>query len=92
MNKKSFLLTAAIAGLSLAAGCGESESEQASVQDEPAYGECHGINACKGQGECGTKTHTCAGLNACKGQGWIRMEKDPCEEKGGHWQDFTMEM
>lgn len=90
MKKSSILLSAALAGVTLA--CSDSDQKIAEKNNEPVYGECHGINECKGQGECGTKTHTCAGLNECKGQGWIRMEKDPCEKEGGRWQDFTMKM
>ena len=48
-----------------------------------AKGECTGINACKGQGECGGVGHGCAGKNACKGQGWTSATQDDCKTKGG---------
>lgn len=50
-------------------------------------GECHGINACKGQGACGGKGHGCAGKNECKGQGWLKMTKAECDEKGGTFKE-----
>lgn len=46
-------------------------------------GKCYGVNACKGQGECGTKENGCAGQNSCKGKAWISLTKKECEAKGG---------
>lgn len=79
-KKRTVLLGAALAALSLAAGCTKStKGERASA----AKGECWGINACKGQGECGGQGHACAGKNACKGKGWLGLTKQDCEAKGG---------
>ena len=46
---------------------------------------CYGLNACKGKGECGSKTdgNGCGGSNACKGQGWLSMPKKSCVAAGG---------
>lgn len=80
MNKKSALRAAAIAGLVVAATACTS-SPKSSV--EAAKGECHGINSCKGTGECGGPGWSCAGKNTCKGQGWITLTQNECEAKGG---------
>lgn len=50
---------------------------------EEAIIHCTGVNACKGQGRCGTAKHSCKGANACKGQGILPMTKSECEAKGG---------
>ena len=46
---------------------------------------CYGLNACKGKGECGSKTdgNGCGGSNACKGRGWLSMPKKSCQAAGG---------
>ena len=44
---------------------------------------CYGINACKGQSDCHTASHSCSGQNACKGKGWKLMSQEECKEKGG---------
>ena len=46
-------------------------------------GQCHGVNACKGQSACKTATSSCQGHNACKGQGFLVTTKKDCEAKGG---------
>lgn len=79
MDKKTTLAAAALAAFSLAAGCAGKSGSEGTV----AKGECHGVNACKGQGECGGTGHACAGKNACKGQGWIGLVKTDCEGRGG---------
>jgi hypothetical protein len=48
-----------------------------------AKGECHGINACKGKGDCGGPGYGCAGNNSCKGKGWLSMTEAQCKEKKG---------
>lgn len=48
-------------------------------------GECHGVNACKGKGDCGGKGHSCAGKNSCKGKGWVKTDKDLCDKLGGKY-------
>lgn len=50
---------------------------------EQAVIHCTGVNACKGQGRCGTAEHSCKGANACKGQGILPMTQQECEAKGG---------
>lgn len=49
-------------------------------------GECHGVNTCKGKGECAGSGHSCAGMNTCKGKGWITMSEKDCKNKKGKWQ------
>ena len=79
MKAKTVLLTAALAGVTMAAsGC-------ANKQAEANSGQCHGVNTCKGQGECGGKTHDCGGKNECKGNGWVTSSADDCETKGGEF-------
>lgn len=79
MKAKTALLTAALAGITMAAsGC-------ASKQAEANSGQCHGVNACKGQGECGGKTHDCGGKNECKGHGWIKTTAEDCQAKSGEF-------
>ncbi|HEX4924643.1 MAG TPA: hypothetical protein VFV50_11175 [Bdellovibrionales bacterium] len=99
MKRNSLLVSAALAGLLGAcqstAPKSPEEAEmkslnEAKVVDAPAdaavtaqTGECHGINACKGKGECGSPTYSCAGNNACKGKGWISMTEADCLKKKG---------
>jgi len=84
MNK-STLVAAAITGLMLTSvGC-SSTQKNSGGSTGTAMGECHGVNSCKGKGECGGKGHSCAGKNSCKGKGWVKMNKADCEEKGGEF-------
>lgn len=78
MVKKSYLVAAAVSGLMLTTGCTTS-----STSADVAMGQCHGVNACKGEGDCGGKSHACAGKNACKGKGWKKMTQEDCDTKGG---------
>ena len=78
MNKTA-IVTAALAGLVLA-GCATGGN---SSDPSLAKGECHGVNACKGKGDCGGAGYSCAGKNACKGQGWVKLTKVDCDLKGG---------
>ncbi len=84
---KGILTKAAFSGL-LAAGA-LSVSLHARGADAPASntnaveGECHGVNSCKGKGDCGGKGHGCAGKNSCKGKGWLKMSKEKCEAAHG---------
>ncbi len=85
-HKRGLLLGAALTGLLTVAACssGGSTTDSASpAVDSGATGECHGINSCKGTGDCGGKGYSCAGKNACKGQGWLKLKKAECEKKGG---------
>ena len=90
MDKKTTLAAAALAALSMAAGCaknGPAAGKTASTAPMASgKGECYGINTCKGTGECGGVDgggHSCAGQNACKGQGWISLTKSDCEARHG---------
>ena len=86
MQKNNVLLAAALAGFTLASGqvfAGESPAKKDAGAGKAVEGECHGINACKGQGACGGKTHSCAGKNECKGQGWLKTTEKECAEKKG---------
>ena len=77
MDGKSLLIGAAVAGLCLTgAGCSSSSSHD-------VIGKCHGVNACKGSGDCGGRTHACAGHNKCKGAGWKKMTESACKAKDG---------
>lgn len=80
MDKKTVLATAALAALAMAAGCAHTSTGGGMAA---AKGECHGVNSCKGTGECGGPGHSCAGQNSCKGQGWISLTQAACSEKGG---------
>ncbi len=77
-SKKKALLAASIAGLIAVAG--------AVLPASVAYAEdvkCSGVNACKGNGDCGGAGSSCAGSNACKGQGWISVSEKACKQLGG---------
>ena len=68
--KKSYLVAAAVSGLMMTTvGC---STGGGSTAGEVSLGQCHGVNACKGTGDCGGKGHHCAGKNACKGKGWTK--------------------
>ena len=77
MKKNSLLIGAALAGLTMTLSACPEQSAQANE------GQCHGVNSCKGQGECSGKGHSCGGYNECKGQGWTKMTPEACAEKSG---------
>ncbi len=79
MNK-SVLIAAAVTGLMMSA-CSTTPTN--SSASSTATGECHGVNSCKAQGECGGAGHSCAGKNSCKGQGWVKLSKADCDKKDG---------
>jgi len=81
MSQKSLLLGAALSGLLLASGCAHSHNSMSA--GEMAKGQCHGVNDCKGKGECKTATNSCEGKNDCKGKSWMGMSKADCDTKGG---------
>ena len=87
MNKP-MLISAALAGLMLTA-CASNPTSSGGA-DSAAVGECHGVNACKGQGECGGPGHACAGKNSCKGQGWVKLSKADCNQKNGKFKASAM--
>ena len=84
ISKKSLLASAALSGLIVAAGCASMDGLMGGPQF--VMGECHGINACKGNGACEGVGHTCEGKNDCEGKGWLKMTKGTCEKiKDGKW-------
>ena len=90
MDNKMTLAAAALAALTMAAGCAPGSktaktADGAALSTPPAgkAGECYGVNTCKGTGECGGPGHSCAGQNACKGQGWITLTQKVCEDRHG---------
>ena len=88
MDKKqttNILVTAALSSLLLAGGVSAKQPA-----GNEAKGECHGINSCKGKGECGGKGYSCAGKNSCKGKGWIQMTEKECSTKGGTFKKLSM--
>jgi len=90
MNK-STLVAAAITGLMMTAvGCSSTPKSSSGGGSDMAQGECHGVNACKGKGECGGAGHSCAGKNSCKGKGWVKMSKADCNSKGGAFKASMM--
>lgn len=85
-TQKNILLGAALAGLMLASPHADAKKSKATHKKvEVAMGECHGVNSCKGHGECGGADHACAGKNSCKGKGWIKASKADCEKQGGEF-------
>jgi hypothetical protein len=88
MDRKTTLAAAALAALTMAAGCAKNGPTAAkTASTAPAKGECSGVNSCKGTGECGGGSgatgHSCAGQNACKGQGWISLTQSDCDARHG---------
>jgi hypothetical protein len=85
MNTKNLLVTAAVAGM-LAVGANAQakgkKAEGAKKGDKKV--ECHGVNECKGHGEChNADGSSCKGSNECKGKGWVSMTEKECKDKGG---------
>jgi uncharacterized membrane protein len=69
------LIASAVAALFAAGLAAASLTEAAEAADQA---HCYGINACKGKGDCGGKSHSCAGENACKGKGYLKLDKETC--------------
>lgn len=86
MDNKKVLLGLALTGMVMATGCSTTNSSQGSK----VVGECHGVNACKGKGDCGGKGYSCAGKNSCKGKGWLKLSQAECEKKGGDFEKGMM--
>jgi uncharacterized membrane protein len=82
MERNAILTGAALTALALA-GCAHQHHVAKAADAAPVKGECHGVNACKGQGVCAGPGYECAGNNACKGQGWLSLTKSDCAAKGG---------
>lgn len=81
MSNKSLIMSAALSGLLLASGYAYSDDSMSHGQ--MAKGQCHGVNDCKGHGECKGAGNSCEGHNECKGKGWVKMSQADCETKGG---------
>lgn len=99
MSKRMMILGAAAAGILSASMGSAAETPEGNKGKAPedktaAMGECHGINSCKGKGQCGsgTTSHQCGGRNSCKGKGWIKMSKKDCDSKKGKWETLKMDM
>ena len=84
MTQKSLFLGAALSGLLIASGCSHGNYDGMS-KGHMAKGECHGVNDCKGHGECKTSGSSCEGKNECKGKGWVSMSQADCDAKGGKY-------
>lgn len=94
-SKKGLLTSAALTGLLIAAGCAHQGGYDANVYGtgKVAMGQCHGVNACKGKGDCSAATHDCAGENSCEGKGWIKMSKAMCGDiKNSTWKPMPEKM
>ena len=78
MNAKRAVLAAAAAALftgGMTAGTAD-----AGHHEKSEMVQCKGVNACKGQTDCGTASHDCSGKNECKGKGWKKMTAEECEK------------
>ncbi|MBQ49565.1 MAG: hypothetical protein CMP10_19455 [Zetaproteobacteria bacterium] len=71
-RKKKLLVTAALTGIFAAGGL------SSPLMAKSVKGQCHGVNGCKGKGDCSGKGYTCAGNNSCKGKGWKKMTEKQC--------------
>ena len=68
--KKPALIGIALLGLVETAQAEEAIKPMA----KEVVGECHGINSCKGTGDCGGKGH-----------GWKKISQKACTDKGGEF-------
>ena len=83
-TKKTLLVGAALTSLLTAGVFGSTAIAHA--EGMPEIGQCHGVNACKGKGDCQGIGHECEGKNACKGKGWVKLSKEECEKNPkGQW-------
>lgn len=92
-SRKQLLLTAAVAGLTLASCAGGDMKGKDAKGSETVM--CHGVNSCKGHGDCAGKVDACsgkngcqaelkcAGHNSCKGKGLKKMSRKECMDKKG---------
>ena len=81
-HKLSIGGTLAAATLILVSSSSQAKDEK-SPDKKAQKGECHGVNSCKGQGECGGPKWDCAGNNDCKGKGWVTRTAAECKKLGG---------
>ena len=77
---KQLALASSAAALFLLGGCA---SPGTSTSTASADGQCMGVSACKGHGDCKTASNACGGKNACKGQGFVKLSKEVCDQVGG---------
>jgi uncharacterized membrane protein len=86
-SMERIFLGAAMAGVlaGTAAHLAKADQDPQATPQKMTVVPCYGLNACKGKGECGSKTdgNGCGGSNACKGQGWLSMPKKSCLAAGG---------
>lgn len=76
--------TIALQGYAFAADAKKASTDAKKESADAAKGECHGVNSCKGTGECGgSDGSSCAGTNSCKGKGWITLTKAECAKRKG---------
>ncbi len=87
MNKTTILTAAALTGLMMA-GCSSVTKSTSDSSSAVTQGECHGVNSCKGTGDCGGAGYSCAGKNSCKGKGWVKLSKTDCDAKGGTFKNM----
>ncbi len=84
-TKKSLLIGAALTSLLAVGAFGSNAVAHADSMGEA--GQCHGVNACKGKGDCSGKANECESHNECKGKGWVKLSKEDCEKNPkGHWE------
>ncbi len=81
-SNKGMALATLVASLFLSAPIVHSAKEETVVH-------CTGVNACKGQGRCGSAEHSCKGANACKGQGILPLSQKECEALGGKAKELS---
>lgn len=84
LSRKSGMTLAAAAAVLLVSGAVLAPSVASAAKD----GQCHGVNACKGKGECKSASSACKGKNACKGKGWSKMSKANCDSAKGKFEEF----
>jgi uncharacterized membrane protein len=86
-SMERLFLGAAVAGIlaGTAATAVRADQDSQAAPQKMTVVPCYGLNACKGKGECGSKTDSngCGGSNACKGQGWLSVPKKSCLAAGG---------
>ncbi len=80
MNAKRVVLAAAAAALFTAGAGTGADTASAGHHEKGEKVKCEGVNACKGQTDCGTASHDCSGKNECKGKGWKKMTAEECEK------------
>jgi len=92
MKKSNLLMSTAMVGLMLAS-CSQQTAQASDAEMKEVM--CHGVNSCKGHGECAGKIDACngkngceaslkcAGMNSCKGKGLKKLSKKECMAKGG---------